>query len=73
MHRFVGCGVEGIHVRLGDAGAGQADKGAGAERDDRIGSEGEAKVRLHGAILVAGTDGAEFEFEASIIGAGIFL
>ncbi len=73
MHGIVGSRIEGIHVWLMDAGAGQPDEGAGAEGDDRVGGEGEAQVSFHRAILVAGADGAELEFESAGVVAGGFL
>ncbi len=73
MHGIVGGGIEGIHVWLGDAGAGEADEGAGAKGNNRVGGKGEAEMCFHGAVLVAGADGAELEFEAAGVIAGGFL
>ena len=66
VHVLVGGGVEGVDVRLGDAGAREADEGAGAEGDGGVGvvGGGEAQVGFHAAVVVAGADGAEFELEA---------
>ena len=73
MHGGVGGRIEGVYIWLGNAGAGKPDKGAGAERDDGIGGEGEAEVGFHRAILIAGADCAELELEAALITAGVFL
>ena len=56
---------------MGYGGAGQANEGAGAEGDARVGGGGEAEVGFHGAVLIAGADGAECEFEVGgIVGVG---
>ena len=47
VHVAVGGGVEGVDVGFVDAGAGEADEGAGAEGDDGIGGCGEAEVAFH--------------------------
>lgn len=50
MHVAVGGGVEGVDVGFVDAGAGEADEGAGAEGNDGIGGCGETKVAFHRSV-----------------------
>lgn len=45
----VGRRVEGVHVRLRDAGPGQSDQGARAEGEDGVVRGGEAEVGFHGS------------------------